>query len=55
MSMALQSRIKELEQRLIVLEAQTPKKQEEELEARVKALENKYTMLTARMARGKTD
>ena len=55
MSIALQSKIKELEQRVLVLEAQTPQQQKEDLEDRVKALENKYTMLNARVARGKTD
>ena len=50
MSIADQTRIKELEQRVKTLEEQ--QKQQEE---RVTDMEKKYHMLNARMARGKTE
>jgi len=56
MSMALETRVKELKELVHSLAAKIDSVQkQEDLEARVKALENKLTMLNARMARGKTD
>ena len=50
MSIAEQTRVKELEQRVRALEEQ--QKQQEE---RISDMEKKYHMLNARMARGKAE
>ena len=50
MSIAEQTRVKELEQRVTTLE-----QQQKQTEERVSELEKKYHMLNARMSRGKAE